>query len=557
MFNSPSKPTAEVVDENKNAGEFRTLKLNEIVESKDNPRTQFDSAKLAELAASFKKVGVVEPIVVRRRNAGLGGLVTVSCGYEIVAGARRYRAAKKAGLAEIPAIVRKYNDAQALKVQLIENLQREDIDPLDEATSFKRLTELNGAEKMTVAQIASEIGKSEEYVYARLKLLEAAAPVRTALQKGQIKTEHAVILARLPEKDQTAGLAECTHPHQPARVSELRLWAKERDDQNKKRQRVQAEISRAKAAGAKVVFLNQYSYHGRIKGALQSGEYVIAGKTKCDHGARGFYVDDDIADYTGRSELVCTNPQTCKVHKVAQQSGTSRRVKTETEKRREREGLAQTAAERQIDAAIVAKVSALDTPLLRLVTTEYASDIWHDRRKELCRRHGWAPIKKQSGADYDKPIASAISKMDSRALAQMLVEILLTDPGREGEACRTALAKRYKIDAAKIHSKCIADTHAKYKAAQAKKAPKPAKKPKPVRGKCRVCGCTETTPCGIGLYACAWEDKAKTLCTNPKCLRAAKKLQTSAKPPQSKKSAKRKVQTSAKPKRRLAAKPHK
>lgn len=556
MFNPTPKPAADNATGDKNAGEFRTLKLNEIVESKDNPRTRFDPAKLAELAASFKKVGVVEPIVVRRRNAGLGGLVTVSCGYEIVAGARRYRAAKKAGLAEIPAIVRKYNDAQALKVQLIENLQREDLDPLDEATSFKRLTELNGAEKMTVAQIASEIGKSEEHVYARLKLLEAAAPVRAALRKGVIRTEHAVILARLPEKDQTAGLAECTHPHHSATVSELRLWAKECDDENKKRQRVQGEISRAKAAGEKVVFLNHYSYSGRVKGALQSGQYVISGKTKCDHGARGFYVDDDIADYTGRSELVCTNPQTCKTHKVAQQSGTSRLVKTETKKRREREGLARTAAERQIDAAIGAKVRALDVPLLRLITTAYASDIWHDRRKELCRRRGWAPIKKQFGADYDKPIASAIAKMDPRALAQMLVEILLTDPGRDGEACRAALAKRYKINAVKIRRKCVAAAHVKYKAAQAKKAPKPAKKPKPIRGKCRVCGCTEAAPCDIGLDACAWADKAKTLCTNPKCLRAAKKLQTSAKSARAKKPAKRKVQTSTKPKRKKA-KPHK
>jgi len=115
-------------------GGHYTLPLLTLVESPTNPRTVFEG--LDELAASIKAQDVIEPIVVRPHN----GAATRHA-YEIVAGARRFRAAQLAGLKDIPAVVRDYDDAQVLEVQIVENLQRQDITPLDEARGFKRLVD--------------------------------------------------------------------------------------------------------------------------------------------------------------------------------------------------------------------------------------------------------------------------------------------------------------------------------------------------------------------------------------------------------------------------------
>lgn len=151
----------------------------------------FDQAKLKHLAESIQAVGVQQPAVVRAKGPGLG--------FEIVAGERRWRAAKLAGQTTLPCVVRELDDTTVLKIRTIENLQREDIHPLDEASGFARL--LDGA-VYDVDNLAQEIGRSASYIYQRLKLKDLIPKAREMMIKGKIAAGHAVLIARLQPDQQ-------------------------------------------------------------------------------------------------------------------------------------------------------------------------------------------------------------------------------------------------------------------------------------------------------------------------------------------------------------------
>jgi ParB/RepB/Spo0J family partition protein len=162
----------------------------------------FDKAKLDQLAESIKAVGVQQPAIVRLlNNLGKNGEHM----YELVAGERRWRASKIAGMDYLPCIVRELDDAATLKIQIIENLQREDVHPLDEADGYARLIKEGGYEVELVAQ---ELGKSPSYVYQRLKLLDLIKPVQDLLVSGKITAGHGIHIARLGEDQQKEVLEE-------------------------------------------------------------------------------------------------------------------------------------------------------------------------------------------------------------------------------------------------------------------------------------------------------------------------------------------------------------
>lgn len=169
----------------------------QLEESPHNPRTHFDEAKLVELADSIRQKGIVEPLVVRQTGAVAGSRKA----FEIVAGARRYRAAQLAGLETVPCIVRDYTDEDVLEVFVIENLQRDDLSPLEQARGFKQLLTAN-ADRFTVATIASKVGMSPAWVWDRLKLLDLVPEGQALLEQGRITTGHAIVLARLKPEDQ-------------------------------------------------------------------------------------------------------------------------------------------------------------------------------------------------------------------------------------------------------------------------------------------------------------------------------------------------------------------
>ena len=178
-----------------NAG-FQTLALANIHESTTNPRRTFDESKLAELAESLRTQGLIQPITVRPNSEG----------YEIVAGARRFRAAHLAEMDEIPVRIVQLSDEQALEWQLIENSQRVDVHPYEEAQGFQRLLDLPGYD---VATLAEKTGKSDSLIYARLALLQLVPEVAEAFQEERITASHANLIARLPQDSQKEAFAQC------------------------------------------------------------------------------------------------------------------------------------------------------------------------------------------------------------------------------------------------------------------------------------------------------------------------------------------------------------
>ena len=178
-------------------GEYRNVPIATLTESPTNPRKRFDEKALEELAATFKTQGVLEPLLVREleeRN------------YQVVIGARRLRAAKIAELEAVPVRVVKLTDAEAIEAQVVENLQREDIHPLEEALGFRSLVELKDG-TYTVASIAARAGKSEAYVYSRVKLTDLTPPVAEAFLNDKITTGHALLIAKLPAAQQQEAFA--------------------------------------------------------------------------------------------------------------------------------------------------------------------------------------------------------------------------------------------------------------------------------------------------------------------------------------------------------------
>lgn len=178
--------------------ELRILPVDLLQRGAYQPRVEFDQVAMQELADSIKAQGVVQPIIVRPVSNGK---------HEIVAGERRWRAAQMAGLHEIPVVVRKLDDVQAMCLALIENIQREDLSPLEEARGLSRLLE---EFDMTHDMVAEAVGRSRSTISNMLRLLELSAPVRLMLEQGELEMGHARALLSLPESLQLVAAREVT-----------------------------------------------------------------------------------------------------------------------------------------------------------------------------------------------------------------------------------------------------------------------------------------------------------------------------------------------------------
>jgi ParB family chromosome partitioning protein len=167
-----------------------TATIEDVHPNRAQPRTHFDDAKLEELAASIKAVGLLEPILVRKRPAG---------GFEIIAGERRWRAAQKAGLHEVPIFVRDLSTAAAFEAAILENLQREDLNPIETARAFSRLVD---EQKQTVDKIAQRIGKDRSTVSNSLRLLKLPKEVLDRVENGELSEGHgrAILTADSPAR---------------------------------------------------------------------------------------------------------------------------------------------------------------------------------------------------------------------------------------------------------------------------------------------------------------------------------------------------------------------
>ena len=170
------------------------LPIDQIHADRANPRKDFDEAALEELAVSLKNQGVLQPVLVRRDGRG----------YRLIAGERRWRAAQRAGLTELPAIVREATDAEAYELALVENIQRADLNPLEEGEAFRRLIE---ERKLTQEQAADRVGKDRSTVANALRLLSLPNEVKQLLIEGDLDMGHARAIVGLSKAAEMVALA--------------------------------------------------------------------------------------------------------------------------------------------------------------------------------------------------------------------------------------------------------------------------------------------------------------------------------------------------------------
>jgi ParB family chromosome partitioning protein len=216
------------------------------------PRATFDEEALAELAASIREKGLLQPIVVRRAGDGR---------YELIAGERRLRAAQRAGLERIPILVRDANDSEALELALIENLQRENLNPVEEARAFQRLADEFGLGQEDIAQ---RVGKSRSTVTNSLRLLQLPSDVLAQLESGALSAGHARTLLGLDSTQAQAAVARDVLARRlSVRDTEQLVRQRARPaDSDAERRAVEANLARA--LGTRVHLRHNQSGSGRI-----------------------------------------------------------------------------------------------------------------------------------------------------------------------------------------------------------------------------------------------------------------------------------------------------
>ncbi len=237
-----------------------TLPLSEIVPNKDQPRKTFDEAALDELADSIRQHGVLQPLLVRPIAAG---------GYQLVAGERRWRAAKKAGLKEVPVVVKELNDTETMEIAIIENLQREDLNPIEEAEGLQALIDKCG---FTQEEVAVSVGKSRPAIANSLRLLRLPEEVRAMTKNGEISAGHARALLAFDNEAMIYEAAQNIVKNKMT-VRDVERLAKIKDSastvsvkRNKRRDSFfdEVELSLSEILGRRVKV-----YNGRGKGTLE------------------------------------------------------------------------------------------------------------------------------------------------------------------------------------------------------------------------------------------------------------------------------------------------
>ena len=184
----------KIVNETKDS-DIVEIPLTEIRSNPYQPRKEFDEQSLREFADSIKEHGVIQPIIVKKSIKG----------YEIIAGERRTRASKMAGKETIPAIIRDFTDQEMMEIALIENIQREDLNPIEEAEALAKIIESNN---MTQEEAAKKFGKSRSYITNILGLLSLPEKTKKYVREGKISMGHARVLSKLSDPDQINQLAD-------------------------------------------------------------------------------------------------------------------------------------------------------------------------------------------------------------------------------------------------------------------------------------------------------------------------------------------------------------
>lgn len=285
---------------------FELIAIAQLAESPLNTRKHFDQVKLAELRASIEQIGIRTPLLVRPKGANR---------YEIAGGHRRFRAAQLAGLEEVPCLIEELDDATFLEILSIDNLQREDVHPLEEAQGYKNLLTLDGYD---IAKIATRVGKSESYVYDRMKLLQLNPKAQKLFLSGAFTAGHAILLARLSKKDQerclsidnengyqnamAGGMWQHEGPaHDPVGITE-QLGISDEDEWGEGQRLKPVSVRELQAWIDKYVRMDEAQVDRQLfpETAAAIGEALVEKKAKIIHITRDHLVHPDAKDPTGK-----------------------------------------------------------------------------------------------------------------------------------------------------------------------------------------------------------------------------------------------------------------
>ncbi|WP_238318748.1 ParB/RepB/Spo0J family partition protein [Peptoniphilus senegalensis] len=185
-FLSSSDKIREVIEEE--SSKLMEVDISDIIPNEAQPRKNFDKDELYDLSQSIKKYGIIQPLLLKKKEDK----------YEIIAGERRYRAAKDAGLSKVPAIVKDVSDEISSRIAIIENIQRKDLNPVEEAMSYKHLLD---SQDLTQKELADEIGKSRQYIGNTIRLLKLDPRVLKLLEEEKISTSHGKNLLSIKDGD--------------------------------------------------------------------------------------------------------------------------------------------------------------------------------------------------------------------------------------------------------------------------------------------------------------------------------------------------------------------
>ena len=227
-------------NETVDSGGVVTLRLSQIEPNRDQPRKIFSEEALNELADSIREHGVLQPLLVRPLPGG---------SYQLVAGERRWRASRMAGLQEVPVVIREMDEEQAMEIALIENLQREDLNAIEEATGYKQLMERYG---MTQEQVAKRVGKSRPAIANALRLLNLPQKVMDMVGEGEVSPGHARALLAFDEQDRIVEIAQKVKTGKYS-VRDIERMAKNQDEKKEKA----AKAPEEPAWGGKSAFLTE------------------------------------------------------------------------------------------------------------------------------------------------------------------------------------------------------------------------------------------------------------------------------------------------------------
>lgn len=227
-------------NETVDSGGVVTLRLSQIEPNRNQPRKIFSEEALNELADSIREHGVLQPLLVRPLPGG---------SYQLVAGERRWRASRMAGLQEVPVVIREMDEEQAMEIALIENLQREDLNAIEEATGYKQLMERYG---MTQEQVAKRVGKSRPAIANALRLLNLPQKVMDMVGEGEVSPGHARALLAFDDQDRIVEIAQKVKTGKYS-VRDIERMAKNQDEKKEKA----AKAPEEPAWGGKSAFLTE------------------------------------------------------------------------------------------------------------------------------------------------------------------------------------------------------------------------------------------------------------------------------------------------------------